>query len=390
MSETAAPSARGFSAVEARPLVADLFVPNPAVYWTDFLLSIGGGHLCFGLVRLLPWLLPGLPWLAIPLRVVAFAACCLLYYRAAMFIHELVHLKRGTFLAFRCAWNLLCGIPLLMPSFVYHPHVEHHRRSRYGTHSDAEYLPLGHSPPWHILAYFLRPFVTPFLVVVRFALLTPLSWVSPAVARWVYRHASSVVMNPGYLRPPPARGALRVLRLEEALCFFWCAGLVVLPVLFLHRLPTPLLIQAYLTAVCVLVLNGLRTLGQHRWGGQGQEMTMDEQLLDSVNYPRGAPITEFWGPVGLRFHALHHVFPTLPYHALPEAHRRLMSRLPPDSPYRRTEEESLHAALVDVWRRARRSAGQTADNSSGKPTNLQQEPAIGGGRSDLAGRASDR
>ena len=35
---------------------------------------------------------------------------------------------------------------------------------------------------------------------------------------------------------------------------------------------------------------------------------------------------ELWAPVGLRYHATHHLLPSLPYHALPEAHRRLAGR----------------------------------------------------------------
>ena len=52
---------RTFSAVEARPLVADLFTPNPLIYWADFLGAAVGGHPCFLLVRQLPWLVPA-PW----------------------------------------------------------------------------------------------------------------------------------------------------------------------------------------------------------------------------------------------------------------------------------------------------------------------------------------
>lgn len=347
-----------FSAVVARPLIADLFRPAPVIYWTDFLLSAVGGHLCFGLVRLLPFLLPDRPALSIPLRALAFVACVLLYYRAAMFIHEVVHFKRGTFRAFRVVWNLLCGVPLLMPSFTYQPHLEHHRRTRYGTHDDGEYLPLTHSPPWNILLYLTRPFFVPPLVAARFALVTPLAWLSPAFGRWVYRRASSIMMNPGYLRPPPARGVLPALRLQEALCFLYCWGLLLVPVVFLHRLPLPCLLQAYLTAVGVLFVNGFRTLGQHRWTSHGDQMTLEEQLLDSANYPHGPLLSELWGPVGLRFHALHHVFPTLPYHALAEAHRRLMRQLPADSPYRRTEEAALLRALWVLWRR---SAARASD-----------------------------
>jgi fatty acid desaturase len=58
----------------------------------------------------------------------------------------------------------------------------------------------------------------------------------------------------------------------------------------------------------------------------------------------------------MRFHALHHLFPSLPYHALGAAHRRLMARLPPDSPYRLTEAPRLSASLRQLWRAARGSA----------------------------------
>ena len=93
-------------------------------------------------------------------------------------------------------------------------------------------------------------------------------------------------------------------------------------------------------------------LGSH---DGGREMTFVEQMLDSVNYPYNPLIAGLWAPVGLRFHALHHIFPTMPYHALAEAHRRLMASLPADSPYRRTEARSLSGTIATLWKRARAS-----------------------------------
>jgi fatty acid desaturase len=58
---------------------------------------------------------------------------------------------------------------------------------------------------------------------------------------------------------------------------------------------------------------------------------------------------ELWAPVGLRYHALHHLFPSLPYHNLGKAHRRLMRELPADSPYRQTESPHLWASLRLLW-----------------------------------------
>ncbi|MGO9110315.1 MAG: hypothetical protein ACLP9L_13920 [Thermoguttaceae bacterium] len=118
----------GLPLAEARAVVADLFAPNPLIYWTDFLGSIGIGMVFFGLVRCTP--------LGSPQQLVCFLISSILYYRALTFTHELVHLRRDTFRRFRVAWNLLCGIPFLLPSFMYHPHLDHHRGKHYGTEWD--------------------------------------------------------------------------------------------------------------------------------------------------------------------------------------------------------------------------------------------------------------
>jgi fatty acid desaturase len=122
------------------------------------------------------------------------------------------------------------------------------------------------------------------------------------------------------------------------------------------------IVQAYLTGVFIVAINALRTLGAHRWTHDGsREMTFVEQMLDSVNYPYNPLIGGLWAPIGLRFHALHHIFPTMPYHALATAHKRLMAALPADSPYRRTEAHSLREVITTLWRRAKASEQQAGD-----------------------------
>jgi fatty acid desaturase len=168
-----------------------------------------------------------------------------------------------------------------------------------------------------------------------------------------------MVMDPGYVRPLPTRQELRYWRLQEAGCFLYAAASAALFVS--GRLHWSLLLQGYLTALGIIMVNHIRTLGAHRFTHRGESMTFVDQLIDSLNYPRHPLIAGLWGPVGLRFHALHHLFPSMPYHSLPEAHRRLMAQLPADSPYRQTECSSLTAALVDLWKRAK--ASQAAPRS---------------------------
>lgn len=345
-----------FSLTQARHIVKDLFTPVPAIYWTDFLLSTIAGMVCFTLVRrvLTPFSIQ---------QGIAFIICGLCFYRVVLFTHELTHLRSNSFRTFRVVWNLLCGIPFLLPTFTYYSHVEHHMRKYYGTDRDGEYLPLGTQSPWHIVVYLGQPFWLPVVAVVRFLLLTPISWFSPKFRDLVHRHASSMVMDPSYIRPLPTRKVLRIFRLQEVLCFAWTASVGTL--LILQRLPIGFLITAYLISVFILFMNALRTLGAHRYTNAGGETTFVEQLLDSVNYPNRPFLSALWAPVGLRFHALHHLFPSLPYHNLAKAHERLMAELPADSPYRRTVSPSLTASLVELWRTARAAGKQASRRRPG-------------------------
>ena len=84
-----------------------------------------------------------------------------------------------------------------------------------------------------------------------------------------------------------------------------------------------------------MLLNQVRTLVAHLWENEGEAMTVTAQYLDSVNVPPPSALPALWAPVGLRYHALHHLLPSLPYHSLGEAHRRLSAALGTDSPYHR-------------------------------------------------------
>jgi len=348
------PSQAEFSLAEARHIVRDLFEPNMVIYWVDFLLSMTVGYACFGIVRrVIPPMLEaqGYPASLLAIQAGLFVIAGLALYRGALFIHELVHMRSGKYRAFRIAWNLLCGIPILMPSFLYYTHLDHHRRKHYGTAQDGEYLPLGNQRPWAILFYLSQSLIIPVLGVVRFLILAPLAWISPRFRKLIQQRASSMVMDPSYVRPLPTAEVLRVWRLQEVACFLLC--LVAAIRLIRGDMPLGFLPQAYLMGVFIIFINSVRTLGAHRFTNDGTEMTFVEQLIDSVNYPRRPFLTGLWAPVGLRFHALHHLFPSMPYHNLAEAHRRLMAELPPDSPYRLTEGESLSGALSDLWQQAR-------------------------------------
>ena len=162
-----------------------------------------------------------------------------------------------------------------------------------------------------------------------------------------------MVMDPSFVRPLPSRVELRYWRLQETGCFLYTLAWAAL--LFSGFLPWTLLLQAYAMSLVILFINAIRTLGAHRFRHGGEELTFVDQLLDSVNYPKNPILSGLWAPVGLRFHALHHVFPSLPYHSLAEAHHRLMRQLPADSAYRLTESPGLFVTLRELWTAAKAS-----------------------------------
>src|SRR4051812_13129627 len=329
---------------QARVLVKDLFAPRPAVYWADLIATVGvayaGFYFCHN-VRL-----------AWPARVALFVVSGLAFYRAALFIHELVHLNGSELRGFRFVWNALIGIPWLVPTFLYYTHLEHHRPRHYGTRHDGEYVPLGRGPVVSILLLPLSSLGVPALVALRFLVLTPASWASRSLRALIHRYASALVIDPSYARPVPAPREWRIWRVQEVLCLLYLltAGVLVAT----RVIHWSWVLQAYAVAAFVLTINMLRTLAAHRYRHTPDEPhTLTEQLLDSINHPRHPLLTEAWAPVGLRFHALHHLFPGLPYHALPEAHRRLMAGLPADSPYHQVNSPGLWASLRQLWRDAR-------------------------------------
>jgi fatty acid desaturase len=326
-----------------RHALNDLFTPNPIRYWLDFLASALCFYGGFALVVSAP--------LALPLKLLAFAISAFGLYRAVIFIHELTHFPPGRMRGFRIAWNLCCGIPVLSPDFLYESHVDHHRRTAYGTADDGEYLPWGRPGGRRAILVFVASSLFALPVgILRFGNLAPLSWWSPRLRRWVAIHASSLVVDMSYRRAPPAPAQDRRWRTQEAIVFIYLCALAA--GLLAGLIPALWVVLLYLVLSTALFLNSLRTLAAHRYRSAGAPLTMTEQLLDSLNYPRQAWLNELWAPVGLRFHAVHHLFPGIPYHNLAAAHARLLGLLPADSPYRRTEGRSLVTSLRALWRAA--------------------------------------
>ncbi len=329
---------------QARALIGDLFERSAAVYWTDFLLSTGAA-----------WALTAVyfmsrPWSAV--QVAAFLGAAVLFYRAGTFIHEIVHMPGAQMVWFKRAWNLLLGIPLLMPWVLYRNHIEHHNHRTFGTPADGEYLPLAASPIRETLKYLVQAPLLPLFMIVRLGVLAPLSWLNPRLREWVLTHASAAVSNP-YYRKRFAKRDEGHLRIVEALCLAWLVTIAVLA--WQGVVSGRQLGMGYVLLAFTLGLNWVRNLAAHGYANTGGGMTHAEQVADSVNITGQTWLTVVMFPVGLRYHALHHLFPGLPYHRMGAAHRRLMAGLPSDAPYRASNRESFFASVGELWRSAARS-----------------------------------
>ncbi len=327
---------------EAREIVGDLFEPKAGIYWADFLTTTFVAYIAAAAYLWAPALSP--------LSVIGFIVAGLGLFRSGVFIHEIVHMPKGRMSAFKVVWNVVFGIPTLAPSFVYHSHLDHHIARRYGTAEDGEYLPLGTGSTYTLLIYLALIPILPAFPILRFLLLTPVSFLHPRLRRFVLMYASSYATNPRYRRKLPVGERRATWVLLEIAIFVMLATIVGLAVA--GAIPWTVLAKIYVLAVFSAGLNWMRTAAAHRYRNTGGRMTYLEQLEDSINLPGQPILTGLLFPVGLRFHALHHLFPTLPYHALPTAHRRLMAELPEDSPYRRTVAKSYLGVVLDMWRAA--------------------------------------
>jgi fatty acid desaturase len=307
-----------------RDAETDFFRVSPWRYWLDFLASITAAYLATGI------------YLAAPIgswpQLVAFPIAAFWLYRMGSLIHEVCHLGAHEMPAFKAAWNLLGGVMTLTPSpFFTRHHRDHHSRRFYGTPEDPEYVAnvMTGGDPASIAGYALHVLAFPGLVFLRF-LLVPFSFVHPQVREWTLRKASSLTLNRRYerkLSPADRRAILAV----EIPCFLRAAlipGLVLAGLNPWSRIPL-----LYALAVATVLLNQLRQLADHHFEGDGSRVDMEAHILDSCNFTSNDPLTLLLFPFSIRYHALHHLFPSLPYHNLRRAHEHLTAVLPADSPY---------------------------------------------------------
>ena len=345
---------------QAHGLTIDLATPDRRIYWLDLVLTAG-----------LAW---GGLWLTATahqpgLIVAAGLVGLLALYRGLSFIHEISHLRPKDVPGFRLGWNLLIGVPLMTPSMMYEGvHTLHHAKQRFGTARDPEYLPLERYSPFKLALFAAISLLAPLGVVLRSGILFPLSFAAPGLRRFMRTKLSALVINPDFVREDNDKTRPDWLA-QEIGCWLWCWGVAAATIA--GFVPVRFVVTWFALFSLATFVNQLRTLVAHYWHNDGEQMSFEEQFLDSVNVPPPALLPFLWAPVGLRYHALHHLLPRLPYHNLGKAHARLSSQLAANSPYHRVEEKGLFLALAKLFRRA----GVAAPVLAGETDTVERQSA---------------
>ena len=152
----------------------------------------------------------------------------------------------------------------------------------------------------------------------------------PPLRKLVWERASSLSINPDFRRRPPEGDFARMVFWQELGASLWAWALLASLVWLGWRPSADRTGGGFGNGrASIRFAPWWRTCGRTT----GEAMTVTAQYLDSVNVPPPELFAPLWAPVGLRYHALHHLLPSLPYHSLGEAHRRLAGSWRANSTY---------------------------------------------------------
>ena len=248
-----------------------------------------------------------------PLSLVSALIAVLALYRAGSFIHELTHIKTGAVPGFRLAWNLLVGDPAagaLLP-LRRRPQpasrqtlLRDRQRSRISAAGADEALDPAAVPARRraCAGGAAGPLRAARAAVDAVDPAARLGW-SAAIRAFRSTRSSAARGREGEFARHWALAGNRRQHLGDRAARRW-------PRRASSRCATSLILLGIASGV--MFLNQVRTLVAHLWENDGEPMSVTAQYLDSVNVPPPATLPALWAPVGLRYHALHHLLPGCP------------------------------------------------------------------------------
>jgi fatty acid desaturase len=253
-------------------------------------------------------------------------------YRGLCLVHEVAH-HASQIKGYRMAWDLFFGIPFLYPSYVYEKHLEHHRTDVFGSDKDAEYFILRNKMGDLLYFLFWGQFILPAKAILR-SLVFPGVFFSKKFATFFEMHLSNFYLNPEYEARLLPKRIKEGLYKEDICCSL--LAYVVLALIFAQVLSPYLLLYWYAAAFVLSILNSIRVaVCTHNYTHLAN-MDRTEQIADSYTLNKVTIISTLIAPFGLRYHALHHMFPGIPYHSLGKAHTQLCKTFPDHPAYKAT------------------------------------------------------
>ncbi len=315
------------------------FRHKPHFYFLDLFLCLVLGYGGAAVYLTLSWKHP-------VLEVVSLVTAAAALFRLGCFIHEIAHMPRGAMRAFKVAWNITAGIPLGIPSFLYLNHLHHHSTKTYGTSGDGEYLPLRQEGGWKVFLSLLQIPLTLLLVPYRFLILVPATLLIPGGRPWLLKNASSYTMVPAYRYGKEPRSEAWWLWADLATsAWLWSTAFL----FWTGAVPAAIAAKFQLLVFLGVCFNGFRNLFAHTYRSDGRPKDHFQQFEDSITIQAPWVVEKLFFPVGLKYHALHHLFPNIPYHEMGAVHRILTENLPEDSFYRKNVPSGLGDAARGLF-----------------------------------------
>ncbi|MBX3040430.1 MAG: fatty acid desaturase [Bdellovibrionaceae bacterium] len=299
-----------------------------------------------------------------PVFWLLFLTAYLAFFRGNAFIHEVVHFHKKIPGLGAC-YNLFFGFPNRIPYYMHEPHRFHHLPNTFGTNRDPEYLFLKGKGMGYFFLPFLAAPLSPLLLTARFGLWPLFSWLTPRTwQNFVYQRASTIVVNPSYVRNEPSEEERKEALWQDLGCASVFLLFIVLGVTGV--LSAKFFVLWYVIATLNGVVNIYRARVAHLYDNEEGSLSPMAALRDSVTI-EGSFLSELWAPLGLKYHSLHHLAPSIPYHNLAKAHHHLKSHLDRNHPYSQTILPSFREGILQYQRLVRR---QRAPREQTNQTNL--------------------
>lgn len=278
-----------------------------------------------------------------PVFYISYIIGLIFIYKGTLMIHEVAHFQKKV-RGLRLTYNLLFGFFNKYPAYLYDTHAFHHGKHTFSTYKDPEYQYVKPDTIVTILGPIFVSLFLPIFQILRFIILPPFMVLMPyKLKNKIYKHFSTLVFDVKYKRMAKNKSDInQMLRNDLATSFF---NLIFIGAIFLGFLPMKTFILWYGMIVFASLLNMYRAKYNHIYNNKSRHaQSWENHLLDCFTIDKGI-ITEIFSPVGLRYHALHHVMQEIPFYNLKKAHEHLLRNLPKEHIYRQTIVPNLLAAI---------------------------------------------